>query len=173
MAKAFAPAFEFVALRTFAPLIIALDRNIQALIVDHQTINQMLLYARSGNDSWLFKAIGYDPAVLSSTVARQRLATAGLTEDDGFFRRLGQTLIEPPKREDQRDLSRLNASLMLLMFARQLPSLSKRRAAALFIEETRFYPDTGKDPAGSLWRHVQNRRAKLKKIFPEKMSSSH
>lgn len=74
-----------------------------------------------------------------------------------FFERLGARLQNP--LPSLRVTDKLDAFVLFLLVAKQGPRLTRNTAAALFIDETKLYPSTGKDPVGSLWRRVQRLRA--------------
>lgn len=138
------------------PLAVSLDRTLESLLVNHESLNSLVTRVRHGDDESFFSAASIDPAVVLAAPLRQRLSLAVLGGEHAFLARLGSILKVPRKREHLREHARLSGALMLMAYAGQLSRLTQATAFELFAKQTNLYNWRGKDePDRSLWRYIQ------------------
>lgn len=132
----------------------AMLSQVNALLAFQRSMSDLVADARNGDDSALFLAVRVDPAVLVGKTGARRFQLAVAVNDKKFLSNLTSALRMPVTGEFEH--ARLQAALVFMAKAGQIPRLNERNAAALFIKETRLYAAHGsKDPQRSLWRYIQ------------------
>ncbi len=147
----------------------AIRAQLRSLMLHDQTLNSLLATGRKGDDDALLNALAVDPAVIGCRALRERIQLAVATNDQPFLKKLRRIQSSLPSQEAS--YTRLDAALLLLTFAKQLHKLNEYTAARLFIEETRLYPRSGKDPQRSLWRLIQRWKKDHATLIEKQMSS--
>ncbi|MGH8560792.1 MAG: hypothetical protein ACRES4_02405, partial [Nevskiales bacterium] len=83
-------AWKKMSLSMVAPAAMALDRTIQAVIVEQETINSLVgRVKKDRDDKAFFKAVGFDPMALTAKPLQDRLALAVIEGDQKFISKLG------------------------------------------------------------------------------------
>jgi hypothetical protein len=133
----------------------SLGNSLRAWVICGESLNRLVKRADNDDDA-LKLSVRLDPTTLFCKPVRQRIARAVAAYDAPFLSSLGEAL-QNPKRIQSEQYPELNASLLLLLRAQQLPYLNESRAEQLFLirlADLRLYSGDRR----SLIRYIQRFR---------------
>lgn len=143
--------------RLVAGASISLDRNIQAIALYGQPLNEL-----SHSEDGLLKGISLEPMLIATKAGQRLLGRALLSDDDVLVGKIGARIRNRPKPLQQRDMGQIDAGLWLLHRAGALRRLTREDAYELFVARLGwYYAGKDGDAVDSLWRKVRRTKEKL------------
>ena len=125
------------------------------------SICELLARARDhADEKALFNAILIDKTCINTPTAQRYIAQAVLSNNNNFFDKLSRAIKGSRPRNSSPELDDVRLMEALAEDFKPSNRLSQKEICSLFIDQLGIYEDEGKDPCGSLWRHIQRIRKK-------------
>lgn len=154
-----APA-EGVGLPQLLGLATSLERTLESLVVWGRYLNELVIAAREGDDTSLFRAVRIDPTVLSCPSVAVRISKAVLLADKKFLHSL-QSALGGPTAKQAKYLRGVRLAIQALREA-GVEAISDKAIRSLFIDKLRIYKDSSLgNSEKALRKHIQASKRKF------------